>query len=127
MIIEKIVEQEQLRLKKMGYDCLVMPITLTIRSRKSMFNIGNDIYIFKGLLMNPEHVFDSNETISIYSSTDCIETCSFRELNEVDGIFPKIMMNYVMVRSFNQNEWEDDKSIKPYRISFLKITPLLNK
>lgn len=124
MIIDKIVDQEQNRLKKMGYDCLVMPVTLTITSRKSMFNIGNDIYIFNGLIMNPEHIFESDETVSIFSATDCIETCSFKDLNE--NSTPKLFLNYVMVRSYNSKIWEDDKEIKPYRIRFIKITPIKN-
>lgn len=122
-MISRLVELEQQRLSKIGYDSIVTPLSMTIGSSISNICLGNDTYILTGIRMSDADVADDRHTVIIASATHGL-TATQRDISLMGQAIFRIMRSYLIIRTFGNDKWTDASQVPPYTLDFIKITPI---
>ncbi len=126
-MISRIIGLEQNRLKQMGYDSIITPISLTVSKNIINLPLGNDAYILTGIRISDNDVVADTHRICIASATDGL-TATQREISVMGQATYKTMRRFLIIKTQNQNTsdtsaFSTEQDVPTYTLDFIKITP----
>ena len=120
---DKLIEIEQNRLRSIGYESVVTPFSVEIDESLVQLNIGNNTCILTGIRLSPDDVLSNKHEVVINSATESLQF-SQQEIATLGTSIYKLMKEYIIVRTTDENEYSGDTAISPFRLDFIKITPI---
>lgn len=122
-MLQKIIDIEQNRLKALGYDSIVTPVHIDVVDSLQMHIIGNDSYILSGVRVSKENLAQEMHEVVIVSPTESIHETQ-QELATFGTSMKKIFKNHIVIKTTDYREFSGDAPITPYRLDFIKISPI---
>lgn len=122
-MLQRIIDIEQARLKNLGYDSIVTPVHIDVLDSLQMHVIGNDSYILSGVRVSKDNIMQEMHEVVIVSPTESVHETQ-QELATFGTSQMKIFKNYIVIKTADQNEFSDDVAITPFRLDFIKISPI---
>lgn len=123
-MISRIVEIEQNRFRELGYETKVTPVSVDVRTSLETLNIGNSTYILAGIMLGENDVMSDRTTVCIASATESLMMTQ-QQIATLDKSMNKLFKEYITIRTTEDEEYSEDKAIIPYRLDFIKITPII--
>jgi hypothetical protein len=123
-MLKKIIDTEQQRLKALGYDSVITPISIEVTTNLHVENIGNDVYVLDSLILNEDGLINEEEVISILSPIDCFKTQQVKYLKSLGNTIHKTFRNWIICKL--GVSLTDDLQTEPYRLNFIKISPIIH-
>lgn len=124
-MLQKIVEIEQNRLKTLGYESIVTPISVFVSDSLQIETIGNNTYILTGVKISKDDMLNDMHELTIVSPTESIQL-SQQEIATLGTSLLKTFKEFIIIKTTDENEFSTDGSITPFRIDFMKISPIFN-
>lgn len=121
-MINRRIQLEEERLHSLGFDTIVSTESFTIGNSTTMFDLGNDTFILTGIRMSKDDIMGNASKIQLISPTDAIEG-SANELSQLGTSILKLFRKHLIVKT-TINGARDVGAISPYRLDFIKITPI---
>jgi hypothetical protein len=135
-MIDEIIKIEREKLRLLGYDSIVGTHNIFVSSAAVSHNIGNDIYLLVGIHLSGDDVVSNRNIVSIISASNAIDFKQ-QEINTLGITINKTFRNYLTIRTRDESGYKfketsaDDKDFDPdvpldapYRLDFVKITPV---
>lgn len=122
-MINHIVTAERVRLKKLGYDSFVTPVTVTIEDAMTTILLSNDTYILTGIRISDADMKSDTNIISITSPTDCIEGTA-RQLSEMGTSILHLFKDYIIVKTVDESGYFGDNKVDNFKLEFVQISPV---
>jgi hypothetical protein len=123
-MLQKLVEIEQNRLKALGYDSIVTPVSVYVSDSLQLQTIGNDTYILTGIRISKDDVLNDMHELTIVSPTESIQL-SQQEIATLGTSILKTFKEFIIIKTTDENEFSADSEITPFRMDFVKISPIL--
>ena len=123
-MLQKLVEIEQGRLKALGYDSIVTPVSVFVSDSLQIETIGNDTYILSGIRISKDDVLNDMHELTIVSPTESIQL-SQQEIATLGTSVLKIFKEFIIIKTTDEIEYSADAEITPFRMDFVKISPIL--
>jgi len=124
-MLQKLVEIEQSRLKALGYDSIVTPVSVFVSDSLQIETIGNDTYILSGIRISKDDVLNDMHELTITSPTESIHL-SQQEIATLGTSILKTFKEFIIIKTTDENEFSSDSEITPFRMDFVKISPIIN-
>ena len=124
-MLQKLVEIEQSRLKAFGYDSIVTPVSVFVSDSLQIETIGNDTYILSGIRISKDDVLNDMHELTITSPTESIQL-SQQEIATLGTSILKTFKEFIIIKTTDENEFSSDSEITPFRMDFVKISPIIN-
>ena len=124
-MLQKLVEIEQSRLKALGYDSIVTPVSVFVSDSLQIETIGNDTYILSGIRISKDDVLNDMHELTIVSPTESIQL-SQQEIATLGTSILKTFKEFIIIKTTDENEFSSDSEITPFRMDFVKISPIIN-
>lgn len=125
-MINRIVGLEQNRLKQLGYDSVVTPISLTISKNIVNLPLGNDTYVLTGIRISDNDVIADTHRICIASATDGL-TATEREISVMGQAVYKTLRRFLIVKTQNTSDtsaFVTEQDVPTFTLDFIKVTPI---
>lgn len=120
----KLIEQEQKRLERLGYSSVVTTSAITISEPLTNINLANDAMILTGIRLSSADAVGDTHIVAITSATDAVEA-SQRDLASMGDAITHVFRSYMVVKtSVIGKEWDAKEPIQPFTLSFIKVTPV---
>jgi hypothetical protein len=123
-MLQKLVEIEQNRLKALGYDSIVTPVSVYVSDSLQLETIGNDTYILTGIRISTDDILNDMHELTIVSPTESIQL-SQQEIATLGTSIFKTFKEFIIIKTTDENEFSSDDEITPFRMDFIKISPVL--
>ena len=123
-MLEKLVEIEQNRLKALGYNSIVTPVSVYVSDSLQLETIGNDTYILTGIRISKDDVLNDMHELTVVSPTESIQL-SQQEIATLGTSIFKTFKEFIIIKTTDENEFSTDSEITPFRMDFVKISPIL--
>ena len=122
-MLQRLIEIEQNRLKLLGYDSIVTPVSVFVSNSLQLEVIGNDTYILTGIRISKDDVLNDLHELTVVSPTESIQL-SQQEIATLGTSILKIFKEYIIIKTTDENEFSSDNEITPFRMDFVKISPI---
>lgn len=122
-MLQKLIDIEQARLKTLGYESIVTPVHIDVLDSLQMHIIGNDSYILSGVRVGKDNIMQDMHEVVIVSPTESVHETQ-QELATFGTSMMKIFKNYIVIKTTDQNEFSGDMEITPFRLDFIKVSPI---
>ena len=123
-MLQKLVEIEQSRLKALGYDSIVTPVSVLVSDSLQIETIGNNTYILSGIRISKDDVLNDMHELTIVSPTESIQL-SQQEIATLGTSILKTFKEFIIIKTTDENEYSADSEITPFRMDFVKISPII--
>ena len=123
-MLDKLIEIEQNRLKMLGYESIVTPVSIYVSDSLQIKIIGNDTYILTGIRISKDDVLNDLHELTIVSPTESIQL-SQQEIATLGTSILKTFKEFIIIKTTDENEYFTDNEITPFRMDFVKISPIL--
>ncbi len=124
-MLQKLVEIEQNRLKALGYESIVTPVSVFVSDSLQIETIGNNTYILTGIKISKDDMLNDMHELTIVSPTESIQL-SQQEIATLGTSVFKTFKEFIIIKTTDENEFSIDGEITPFRIDFMKISPIFN-
>ncbi|MDR2963458.1 MAG: hypothetical protein LBU90_07505 [Bacteroidales bacterium] len=122
-MLHRLIELEEKRLHALGYDTIVTPVQLHVTDSLQITITGNDSYVLAGIRVSADDVLSNRHSISILSPTACLQGTQ-QEIATLGTSSMQLFKEYILVKTTDEKPYSGDNAIPPFRLDFLKITPL---
>lgn len=122
-MLQKLVEIEQNRLKALGYDSIVTPVSVFVSDSLQIETIGNDTYILTGIRISQDDILNDLHELTIVSPTESVQL-SQQEIATLGTSMLKTFKEFIIIKTTDENEFSSDGEITPFRMDFVKISPI---
>ncbi len=119
-MISKIVELEQERYKRLGYDTIVVPISIYVSSPLEVVHISNDSYILTGIHITRDDMLSNGNSVVLSSPTEVLHLTQM-QISQLGTSLFKLFKENLIIQTKSESDFGQ------YRLDFIKITPYLNK
>jgi len=123
-MLQKLIEIEQNRLKLLGYESIVTPVSVYVSDSLQLEIIGNDTYILSGIRISKDDILNDLHELTIVSPTESIQL-SQQEIATLGTSIFKTFKEFIIIKTTDENEYSSDSKISPFRMDFIKISPIL--
>ena len=124
-MISRLAYIEQQRFERMGLKTVVTPTSIVVTSPLQIMQLMNDSYILTGIRASaPNLVADLNE-VCLISPTDSLQATEL-EIATLGTTTNRMFRNYLIIKTTGPNAYGEDDKITPYRLDFIRVTPIIN-
>jgi hypothetical protein len=123
-MLQKLVEIEQNRLKTLDYESIVTPVSVYVSDTLQIETIGNDTYILTGIRISNDDILNDLHELTVVSPTESIQL-SQQEIATLGTSVLKTFKEFIIIKTTDENEFSTDSEITPFRMDFIKISPVL--
>ena len=123
-MLQKLIEIEQNRLKSLGYESIVTPVSIYVSDSLQIEIIGNDTYILTGIRISKDDVLNDLHELTVVSPTESIQL-SQQEIATLGTSIFKTFKEFIIIKTTDENEYSSDNEITVFRMDFIKISPIL--
>lgn len=122
-MVDDIVKIERERLADLGFGSIVTPVTITIDKPIKILHLANESYVLSGIRVSNNNLVDDANMVQISSPSDEVEM-SMREMSTMGEAINRLFKNYIIIKTLTNNGFEKDANIVPYRLEFVRISPV---
>jgi len=122
-MLQNLIEIEQNRLKTLGYDSVVTPKAVFVDESLVMLNLKNDTYILTGIRISKDDVKNDEHEVCISSPTESLQITQ-QEIATLGTSILKTFKENIIIKTTDENEYLEDTKISPFRLDFVRITPI---
>jgi len=108
----------------LGYESIVTPVSVYVSDSLQLKIIGNDTYILTGIRISKDDVLNDLHEVTIVSPTESIQL-SQQEIATLGTSILKTFKEFIIIKTTDENEYFTDNEITPFRMDFVKISPIL--
>ena len=124
-MLQKLIEIEQSRLKALGYDSIVTPASIYVSETLQLHTLDNNTYILTGIRISKDDVLNDLHELTVVSPTESIQL-SQQEIATLGTSIFKTFKEFIIIKTTDENEYSSDSEISPFRMDFIKISPIFN-
>ncbi|MCQ2607745.1 MAG: hypothetical protein MJ197_03560 [Bacteroidales bacterium] len=117
-MISRIVQEEEERWHRMGFDTVATPMSITVSEALNVYQLGNESYILTGIRIGNNDLMSDDTELELISPTESVQ-CTQRELSQFGTSIIKLFKNYLIIKTRTKHD-----NIPSYRLDFIKITPI---
>jgi len=122
-MLQKLIEIEQNRLKTLGYESIVTPVSVYVSDTLQLEIIGNDTYILTGIRISKDDILNDLHELTVVSPTESIQL-SQQEIAALGTSIFKTFKEFIIIKTTDENEYSSDSKITVFRMDFIKVSPI---
>ena len=107
----------------LGYDSIVTPLSVYVSDSLQLEIIGNDTYILTGIRISKDDVLNDLHEVTVVSPTESIQL-SQQEIATLGTSIFKTFKEFIIIKTTDEREFSSDGEITPFRMDFIKISPI---
>ncbi len=117
-MISRIVELEQERWHRLGYDTIVTPIGVQVSKSEKVLQLGNETCVLTGIRIGENDLLSNETELVIISPSESVQ-CTQKDLAMFGTSIIKLFTNFLIIRVRSKHQ-----EIPMFRLDFIKITPI---
>lgn len=123
MTDSQIIEMEQKRFEREGYDTVLTPVDVVVNDTLANITCGNDSYVLCGIRPSNIDVVDDQSRVSLVSPNACLEATQ-RTIAAMGNGINKLFRRNITIKTSGINGWQKEEPYPPFVLEFIKITPI---